>query len=128
MQNGVKEKNEYSYNGTLHLPAKFAGNLDSHVLHRISVMKYFLFFALLVSGNVPASDVIQKITTIAAKQGHCSKENPCLIKVHEQDNGYSVFVRRSAIITDYGVLMFTTSALWVSFDQDGKFIRSKPTP
>jgi hypothetical protein len=91
-------------------------------------VNYLLLFALLVSGNVLASDVMQNVTKIAAKHGNCSKENPCLITVHDQDNGYSVFVRKSAFITDYGVLMFTTSALWVNFDQDGRFIRSTPTP
>ena len=47
---------------------------------------------------------------------------------YDQKDGYSAFVRRSTIITDYGVLKFTTSALWVAFDHDGNFIRSTPTP
>jgi len=91
-------------------------------------VKYLLLFALLFSGNVPGSEVFEKITKSAAKHGHCTIQNPCMITVHNQENGYSVLVRRSVMITDYGVLKFTTSALWIGFDKDGKFTKATPTP
>jgi len=91
-------------------------------------VKYLLLCTLLFSGNVPGSDVFKKITKSAAKHGHCTKQNPCMITVHNQEKGYSVLVRRSVIITDYGVLKFTTSALWIGFDKDGHYTSATPTP
>jgi hypothetical protein len=81
-----------------------------------------------MSASVFASEMRQEITKIAAHHGNCSKQNPCLIDIHKRDNGYSILVRRSASISDYGVLTSTTSGMWVIFDKEGKFIRAIPTP
>lgn len=92
-------------------------------------MKYCLFFTFLISQAVFAIDFTEKVTKTAAEHAHCSKENPCLIRIEKHDNGYySVDVVKSVLITDYGVLRFTPSSLIVIFDREGNFIRSTPTP
>ena len=87
-----------------------------------------VIIALLLSGNALASSTYEKVTIYAAKQAKCSKQNPCLVKVHKLKNSYSVSVAKSASITNYGMLTFTTSMLWVKFDNDGNFISATPTP
>ena len=64
-----------------------------------------------MSASVFASEMRQEITKIAAHHSNYSKQNPCLIDIHIRDNGYSILVRTSASISDYGVLTFTTSAM-----------------
>ena len=85
-------------------------------------------FLALISGSVAAADIYQVIRLEAAKRGGCTVANPCMIKVSKEGEGYSVLLNRAARITDYGEINFTTSALWLLFDLDGKFIRSTPTP
>ena len=58
----------------------------------------------------------------------CTKELPCEITIEKNGVFYVAKVKRSAMITEYGVLKYKTgSTTYHTFDDKGVFIESKHT-
>ena len=78
--------------------------------------------------SIYASELMLEIEEKAAALSSCTKEQPCEITIEKKSVFYVAKVKRSAIITEYGVLKYTTgSTTYYTFDDEGVFIKSKHT-
>ena len=91
-------------------------------------MKNILLIALLLSSSVNASELPLEIEKKAAALSSCTIKKPCEITIEKSSEQYVAKVKRSTIITDYGVLKYRTGSIdYHIFDNKGTHIESKAT-
>ena len=92
------------------------------------IIKSYLLILLLLPTSINASELMSEIEKKSAALSSCTKEQPCEITIEKNGVFYVAKVKRSAIITEYGVLKYTTgSTTYYTFDDEGVFIKSKHT-
>ncbi len=97
---------------------------------RINLLKMIITLNLLLffTGVIHASELSLEMEKQAAALSDCNKNIPCVISISNKKGGYIVKVKKSVVITDYGVLKFKPgSVTYYFFDLDGKLIRSSST-
>jgi len=91
-------------------------------------MKQILLILLLLPTSLNAAEFMLEIEKKAAELSSCSIEQPCEVTVVKEDGLYVVKVKRSAIITEHGVLKYKTGSItYHTFDNKGIYIKSKHT-
>ena len=91
-------------------------------------MKYALFIFFILISSAYASNLTVQIEKETAKRNNCSIKQPCIITVSKHKNGYQASVIYGGVITKYSVLKFIPGKVYYSYNLEGKFISSIPTP
>ena len=91
-------------------------------------MKYSLLLFFILINNAYASNLTLQIEKETAKRNNCSIKQPCIITVTKNKDGYQASVIYGGIITEYGVLKFIPGKVYYSYNLEGKFLSSMPTP
>jgi hypothetical protein len=91
-------------------------------------MKQLFLIILLLPISLNANEVTLEIEKKAAALSACSSENPCEVSVIRDGDFYVAKVKRSTIITNYGVIKYKTGSItYHVFDNKGKYINSNNT-
>jgi len=92
------------------------------------VKKTLLIFFLLVPYYLSASELELEIEKKASELSGCNKNTPCEVMIERNDRGYIVKVKRSVLITEFGVLKYTTGSIhYHIFDEKGTYVESRST-
>ncbi len=91
-------------------------------------MRCLFILLLLIPQALEASDMTMEIEKKAAKLKACSVDKPCIVSISETEDHYVAKVSSSALITEYGVLKFTTGSItFYIFDKNGQLLETKRT-
>jgi hypothetical protein len=102
-------------------------SVQAMVARRVKGRRWLVL--LLVYPPLLAADAMQQqLREQAAQVAGCDRNYPCLVDIQLRQGGYAVHVRRSAGISQHGILQFTTSSTWLQFDDSGGLVSKTPTP
>jgi hypothetical protein len=91
-------------------------------------MKKILLLILILPIQVYASDILEDIEKKAAKLSSCSVKQPCEITIEKKELLFVVKVKKSAVITEYGVLKYKSgSTTYHEFDLKGNYLGARHT-